>query len=109
MGSAVIQKLGRAKTAGEAFDAMVEADQYDNGHNYDTGTIGCASCGFYMHPLDQKRFTKQALDRWMDDAIDHTSKHDAIRCIQIPKSSKFAAHSTQRGVQTFLFVGWVPE
>jgi len=107
MGSAVIQRLGRAKTADEAFDAMVEADQWENGHAYDTGTIGCASCGFYMHPLDQKRFTKQALDRWMDDAINNTSKHDAIRCIQIPKTSKFAAHSMTRGVQTFLFVGWV--
>lgn len=109
MGSAVIQQLGRNKTAIKAFDALVEADQYNNGHDYDTGTIGCASHSFHMHPLDQKRFTKKALDRWIDDAIENTGKYDALRCIQIPKTCKFAAHSTQRGVQTFLFVGWVPD
>ena len=107
MGSASITQLGRAKTASEAFNALVEEDQWENGHAYDSGTIGAASNGFCMKPLDQKRFTKKALDRWIDDAIEHTSKHGELRCIQIPKSCKFAAHSTRRGVQTFLFCGWV--
>jgi len=108
MGSSAVSQIGRAKTAGKAFDALVEADQWENGHAYDTGTIG-AACGFHMHPLDQKRFTKKALDRWLDNAIEHTSKHEPLRCIQIPKTSKFASHSTRRGVQTFLFCGWVPD
>jgi hypothetical protein len=109
MGSATVQIIGRAKTADKAFDALIEEDQYNNGHAYDTGTIGCADSGFYMHPLGQKRFTKQAILRWVNDAIENTSKHDSLRCIQIPKSCKHVWHSTKRGEQTFLFTGWVPE
>ena len=108
MGSASIVEIGRAKTATAAFNDLVEADQCENGHAYDTGTIGAAS-NFVMHPLGQKRFTRQALNRWIDDAIENTSKFGDLRCIQIPKSSKVAAHSTRRGVQTFLFCGWVPD
>jgi len=107
MGASTVHNWGRAKTADEAFDALLEEDQYENGHAYDTGTIGCASDGFVMHPLGQKRFTKKAINRWVDDAVHNTSKHEPLRCLAIPKSCKLVNHSTKRGVYTFLFVGWV--
>ena len=109
MGSASISNIGRAKTAGEAFDDLQDQAHYDDGHDRYCGTIGGANYGFDMVPLDQKKFTKAAIDRWIDKAIDETDKYGSLNCIQIPKTCKRVAHSSRRGVQTFLFVGWVPD
>lgn len=43
MGANNFTNIGAGKTMGEAFDSLVREDRYENGHRYDSGTIG--ACG----------------------------------------------------------------
>ncbi len=105
MGSADIYVSGYGKTASEVFNDLVSESQYEDGHAYDTGKIGAAS-DFIMMPLDQKKCTKEAIQRWCDKALEETSKHGPLWCLELPRSY---AKGYKRGVRRFLFVGWVPD
>ena len=105
MGAAYIQVAGYGKTADEVYRSLVEDDKYENGHKYNTGTIG-ASHGFTMVPLDQKKFTKAALSRWLDNAMEEADKWGPLHCLELPRSY---AKGCRRGVRKFVFAGWVPD
>jgi hypothetical protein len=105
MGSAYIQVAGYGKTASEAFSEIVSEDQYENGRSY-SGTIGSSRQGFTMVSLDQKKFTKAAIRRWLDKAEETASKYEPISCLELPQSY---AKGYGRGVRKFMFVGDVPE
>ena len=106
MGSAFVQHSGYGRSADEVFNSIMADDQYENGHGGYSGTIGSARHGFVMVGVDQKRFTKTALGRWIDKAEEDTSKHGPLHCLELPKSY---AKGMGRGVRKFVFAGWVPD
>lgn len=104
MGAAFSVCSRAAKSAEEAYRSLVADSQYESGHSY-SGEIGC-SHGFKMKPLGQKKFTKAAKERWVEQAMEETDKWGPWYCLELPRS---AAKGYPRGYRIYLFAGWAPE
>ena len=100
MGACSEYKSVYAKTAGEGIDILVDQAEYDHGHDMYSGTI--ATCSGYVQEgkLDQKAFTKAAINRWINKWIDEVDKRDIIY-LELPKSH---AKGMGRGIRKFLVV-----
>ena len=105
MGAAFFVNSRAAKTAEEAYNSLCEEACYQYGHDSYGGHIG-VSHGFTMVPLDQKKFTKAALDRWIDYAQEEADKWGAVHCVELPRSK---AKGYPRGYRMYVFAGWAPE
>jgi len=118
MGTHTYTTVGYGKTGAEAFQALQEEAEAEHGH--EDGYSGYInSCHDYWEgKLDQKKFTKAAIRRWMSHTLYGDPKNDndygldkrECAYLYIPKTSKgFITHSPRRGIKTFLFCVAAPE
>ena len=105
MGAAFFVHSRAAKTAEDAYNSLKDEACHEYGHDSYAGHIG-VSHGFTMVPLDQKKYTKAARERWIDKAMDEADKWGAVHCLELPRSK---AKGYPRGWRVFLFAGWAPD
>ena len=94
----VVTATGRS--AGEAIDKLTEQAIYDHGHDTYSGTIATCHGSVTEGKLDQKKFTKKAIDRWIDQAVEDIGKRD-ITYLELPRSY---AKGYGRGVRKYIVV-----
>jgi hypothetical protein len=89
-----------ARSPEQAVDKLVEQAEYDHGHDNYSGTIATCHGGFEMGKIDQKAFTKAAINRWITKQVDEIEKLD-IMVLELPKSY---AKGMGRGVRKYVVV-----
>jgi hypothetical protein len=116
MGTHTYTQIGHGKTGEEAYRLLQERAEAEHGHEQGySGYINCCdTC--WESKLDQKRFTKAAIRRWMEltsfgDGKDNWGLDKRECCyLYIPKTYKgYVTHSLNRGVKTFIFCVAAPE
>ena len=100
MGTEVNTVSVYAKSPSEAIDKLVEQAEYDHGHDPYSGTI--ATCDHWPQEgkIDQKAFTKAAINRWIYKWVDDLPKREIIY-LELPKSY---AKGMGRGVKKYIVV-----
>ena len=78
MGAVSEYRTTYARSASQAVDQLTEQAEYDHGHDPYSGTIATCSHGFTMGKIDQKAFTKAAINRWINKWIDDCPKRDIM-------------------------------
>ncbi len=105
MGASNISVVSYGKSAKEAYDDAVAQAEFEYGHDPYNGTISTTE-GFTMRPLTAGKFTRAAIRRWEEHAVDTTSKWGPCQCLELPRSY---AKGKPRGIRAYLFVGWAAE
>lgn len=108
MGAHSIATIGYGRNAKEAYNRAVEDALYEDGHDAYNGTISTTN-GFRLDTIKgQKRITKKAIDKWVEQAEDRTEKWGQCLALELPRSHDASkrARKAIRGGKAYIFVGW---
>lgn len=105
MGAHDLSQIAFGASAKDAYNSAVAEALHERGHDPYNGTISTTK-GFEMKPLAQGKFTRAAIRRWEEAALNATEKWGRCHCLELPRSY---AKGKARGVRAYLFVGWAAE
>ena len=100
MGACTEVRTVYARSASEAIDNLTDEAIYESGHDIYSGTIATCSGWAQEGKLDQKAFTKAAIERWIAKWVDDIGKRDIIY-LELPKSY---SKGKGRGVRKYIVI-----
>ena len=100
MGTLVETTWAYAKSASEAIEILTENAIHEHGHDSYSGTIATCDGWEQEGKIDQKAFTKAAINRWINKTVDNIEKREIVY-LELPRSF---AKGHRRGIKKYIVV-----